>query len=50
MPELLLCTPGPKERYEAELDDMRKRLRSEKNLRRACEKWLRSELKSRVGS
>ncbi len=35
-------------RCEAELEDMRRRLRSEKNLRRACEKWLRSELKSRV--
>lgn len=35
-------------RCEAELEDMRRRLRSEKNLRKACEKWLRSELKSRV--
>ncbi|KAG2487772.1 hypothetical protein HYH03_013617 [Edaphochlamys debaryana] len=34
-------------RCEAELEDMRRRLRSEKNLRKACEKWLRSELKSR---
>ncbi|GLI63734.1 hypothetical protein VaNZ11_006799 [Volvox africanus] len=34
-------------RCETELEDLRRRLRSEKNLRKACEKWLRSELKSR---
>ncbi|GLC36430.1 hypothetical protein PLESTB_000147100 [Pleodorina starrii] len=34
-------------RCEAELEDIKRRLRSEKNLRKACEKWLRSELKSR---
>ncbi len=27
---------------------MRRRVKTEKNLRKACEKWLRSELKSRV--
>ncbi|PNH02863.1 hypothetical protein TSOC_011125 [Tetrabaena socialis] len=38
---------GYRRRCEMELEDMRRRLRSEKNLRKACEKWLRSELKSR---
>lgn len=37
------------ERYEVEAEEMRRRVKTEKNLRKACEKWLRSELKSRVG-
>ena len=42
-----MCT-GMQERYEFEIDDLKKRLRSERSIRKGCEKWLRAELKSRV--
>ncbi|GFR52623.1 hypothetical protein Agub_g15211 [Astrephomene gubernaculifera] len=34
-------------RCEGEIAEMKRRLREERTLRKACEKWLRSELKSR---
>eukprot|EP00798_Chlamydomonas_sp_ICE-L_P006433 gene6433-3062_t len=36
-----------KEHLELELEDANKRYRSEKSIRKACEKWLKAELKSR---
>ncbi|MEW5318205.1 MAG: hypothetical protein WDW38_009445 [Sanguina aurantia] len=36
-----------RERLESEVEELRKRYRSEKSIRKACEKWLRAELRSR---
>eukprot|EP00798_Chlamydomonas_sp_ICE-L_P025850 gene25850-11522_t len=48
--ELLLQrreSAATKEHLELELEDAMKRYRSEKSIRKACEKWLKAELKSR---
>jgi hypothetical protein len=37
------------ERLEAEADALRRQLRHEMSVRKACEKWMKSELRSRVG-
>ncbi|GAX73654.1 hypothetical protein CEUSTIGMA_g1105.t1 [Chlamydomonas eustigma] len=41
------ASSADKERFESEIEDLNKRLRAERSIRKGCEKWLRAELKSR---
>jgi len=38
------------EQLAAKVEDLRKRLKAERGLRKSCERWMRSELKSRVSA
>jgi hypothetical protein len=42
--------PPPPRGQDLEIGELRRRLKAEHSVRKACERWLKSELKSRVSA